>query len=67
MAVSIKKRKINYKHSDRPLTSKRDNIILSNAKDSKNLVAAIRDYRQEGKGTFTVSKETAEKLKEKVD
>ena len=58
------KRKIEWwkLSTDLPLTSERVKIILSNPEDSKKLVDAIRNYRKTGKGSFSISQETKNKI-----
>ena len=58
------KRNLTFWKSDSPLTSKRVRIILSNPKDSKELVKAVRTLRHEGKASFKLSEETEKKIEE---
>jgi len=50
-------------YTDTPLISKRVAIILSNPKDARAMARAVMKYRRTGEGTFKVSEETRNKLK----
>ena len=56
-------RKNSFWHSDTPLTSKRAKIILSKNVDALNMTKAFMGFRKGNVSTFTVSEETAQRLK----
>lgn len=60
----LNKRKITFWKSDSALTSPRVSIILSSSKDSGKIAKAVRALRHEGKASFKLSQETANKIVE---